>query len=182
MFISIFGWTLTIKKWVWGVQKTDRSFPPLVSSSLPLPIALRSAAPFYDSLPPLSSIVLLVPFVNAGTTADFCRLLFLLARRAGGQWTRERKSFGDGAAGHGTTGVVLTTVLILCHDEPGHMVGRREQSISVKKRAVAFWIENRTRKATRRNLLLLEECAVLPRGGYLLNGTSDSFWRELVQS
>ena len=27
--------------------------------------------------------------------------------------------------GHGTTGVVLTTVLILCHDEPGHMVGRR---------------------------------------------------------
>ena len=36
-----------------------------------------------------------------------------------------RKSFGYGAAGHGTTGVVLTTVLILCHDEPGHMVGRR---------------------------------------------------------
>ena len=60
-----------------------------------------------------------------------------------------RKSFGYGAAGHGTTGVVLTTVLILCHDEPGHMVGRREQSISVKRRALAFWVENRTRKATR---------------------------------
>ena len=83
--------------------------------------------------------------------------------------------------GHGTTGVVLTTVLILCHDEPGHMVGRREQSISVKRRAAAFWIENRTRKATRRNLLFLEECAVGPRGGYLLNGTSDWFWRELCQ-
>ena len=27
-----------------------------------------------------------------------------------------------------------------------------------------------------------EECAVGPRGGYLLNGTSDCFWRELVQS
>ena len=93
-----------------------------------------------------------------------------------------RKSFGYGAAGHGTTGVVLTTVLILCHDEPGHMVGRREQSISVKRRALAFWVENRTRKATRLNFLLLEECAVLPRGGYLLNGTSDCFWRELVQS
>ena len=165
------------------MKKTDRSFPPLVSSSLPLPIALRSAAPFYDSLPPLSSIVLLVPFVNAGTTADFCRLLFLLARRAGGQWTRDAKALAtEQRVSALPPGVVLTTVLILCHDEPGHMVGRREQSISVKRRAVAFWIENRTRKATRRNLLLLEECAVLPRGGYLLNETSDCFWRELVQS
>ena len=99
------------------------------------------------------------------------------------QWTRDAKALAtEQRVSALSPGVVLTTVLILCHDEPGHMVGRREQSISVKRRALAFWVENRTRKATRRNLLFLEECAVFPRGGYLLNGTSDCFWRELVQS
>ena len=151
------------------MKKTDRSFPPLVSSSLPLPIALRSAAPFY-SLPPLSSIVLLVPFVKAGTTADIYRFIFGWQEQVARQWTRDAKALAtEQRVSALPPGVVLTTVLILCHDEPGHMVGRREQSISVKRRALAFWVENRTRKATRRNLLFLEECAVGPRGGYLLN-------------